>query len=163
MLTPYIIRNQENIRVIFERKMQERQEIVNRYFVFGDSPWKPPQDFRRSNGLVEDIRQSLLAQEEKRRFDEESRPAEAAAQAGPPITRPLGSGHASREQEPDAPKAGAPAAPAGTGTRPAQGGSARPSRRVVDRVECGRLGVLNSAPQLYVPAGEPRAPSTVAR
>jgi general secretion pathway protein D len=136
VLTPYIIRDQEDLRVIFERKMQERQEIIDRYFVFGDSPWKPPQDYRRSNGLVEDIRQSMLAQEEKRRFDDESKPApKRPHEPGLPITRPLGSGHASREAEPGAPKTGTPATPVAPGPARMERGSARPSRRAVDRVE----------------------------
>ena len=116
ILTPYIIRDQEDLRAIFERKMQERQEIIDRYMVFGEGAWKPPQDFRRSNGLVEDIRQSLIAQEEKIRLDAESRPpTKKPHEPSLPVTRPLGSGHASRDQdrEPaETPKSGAPAAPA---------------------------------------------------
>jgi general secretion pathway protein D len=74
ILTPYVIRDQDDLRAIFERKMQERQEFIDRYFVFNDqNPWSPPRDFSRSNGLVEDIRQSLLAQDEKMRLEEESK------------------------------------------------------------------------------------------
>src|SRR6185503_10427516 len=58
ILTPYVIRDQDDLRAIFERKMQERQEFIDRYFVFSDSAeWEPPRDFSRTNGLVEDIRQ----------------------------------------------------------------------------------------------------------
>jgi general secretion pathway protein D len=75
ILTPYVIRGQEDLRNIFERKMQERQEYLDRYFVFSDSaPWEPPRDFSRANGLVEDIRQQILAQEEKVRVELESKP-----------------------------------------------------------------------------------------
>ncbi|WP_437278867.1 type II secretion system secretin GspD [Sorangium sp. So ce375] len=75
VLTPYVIRDQEDLRTIFERKMQERQEFIDRYFVFSDSAaWEPPRDFGRANGLVEDIRQSLLAEEERARLEEEARP-----------------------------------------------------------------------------------------
>ncbi|MBL9110735.1 MAG: type II secretion system secretin GspD, partial [Myxococcales bacterium] len=34
ILTPYIIRSQQDLRTVFERKMQERQEFLDRYFVF---------------------------------------------------------------------------------------------------------------------------------
>ena len=39
ILTPYVIRDQDDLRKIFERKMQERQEFLDRYFVFNDSEW----------------------------------------------------------------------------------------------------------------------------
>jgi general secretion pathway protein D len=75
ILTPYVIRDQEDLAAIFERKMQERQEFLDRYFVFNeDAAWEPPRDFSRANGLVEDIRQSLLAEEERARLEEETRP-----------------------------------------------------------------------------------------
>lgn len=75
VLTPYIVRNQDDLRAIFERKMQERQEFIDRYLVFSDEKeWEPPRDFSRANGLVEDIRQSILEEEDKARLLEESKP-----------------------------------------------------------------------------------------
>ncbi len=75
VLTPYVIRDQSDLRKIFERKMQERQEFIDRYFVFGDGrPWEPPRDFSRTNGLVEDVRQSILLRDERRRVEEAGRP-----------------------------------------------------------------------------------------
>ncbi|WP_437326758.1 type II secretion system secretin GspD [Sorangium sp. So ce381] len=75
VLTPYVIRDQDDLRTIFERKMQERQEFIDRYFVFSESAaWEPPRDFGRANGLLEDIRQSMLAEEERARLEEEARP-----------------------------------------------------------------------------------------
>jgi general secretion pathway protein D len=77
VMTPYIIRNQQDLRTVFERKMQERQEYLDRYFVFSDSAeYKPPKDWSRTNGLVEDIRQSYFALEERKRLDEITRPRE---------------------------------------------------------------------------------------
>jgi general secretion pathway protein D len=61
-----VIRDQDDLRAIFERKMQERQEFLDRYFVFSDLvQWQPPRDYARANGLVEDIRQAMLSQDEK--------------------------------------------------------------------------------------------------
>lgn len=77
ILTPYIIRDQNDLRKIFQRKMQERQEFLDRYFVFGSRDWEPPQDFARSNGLVEDIRQAYFRLEEQRILEEESLPQES--------------------------------------------------------------------------------------
>lgn len=77
VMTPYIIRNQQDLRTVFERKMQERQEYLDRYFVFSDSSdYKPPKDWSRTNGLVEDIRQSYFALEERKRLDEITKPRE---------------------------------------------------------------------------------------
>jgi general secretion pathway protein D len=56
ILTPHVIREQTDLRRIFERKMQERQEFIDRYFVFQDTDWRPPRDWTRANRLVEDIR-----------------------------------------------------------------------------------------------------------
>src|SRR5262249_26842065 len=36
VLTPYVVHGDEDLRAIFERKMQERQEFLDRYFVFND-------------------------------------------------------------------------------------------------------------------------------
>ena len=72
VLTPHVIRDQTDLRRIFERKMQERQEFLDRYFVFADSEWTPPKDWTRTNGLVEDIRQSYLEIDEQLRLERES-------------------------------------------------------------------------------------------
>lgn len=75
VLTPYIIRSQQDLRTVFERKMQERQEYLDRYFIFSDAQeYKPPKDWSRTNGLVEDIRQAYFRLEERRRLDEITRP-----------------------------------------------------------------------------------------
>ncbi len=77
VLTPYIIRSQSDLRTIYERKMQERQEYLDRYFVFSEaSEYNPPKDWSRTNGLVEDIRQAYAAVEEQRRLQEMLRPKE---------------------------------------------------------------------------------------
>ncbi|MCB9584289.1 MAG: type II secretion system secretin GspD [Polyangiaceae bacterium] len=69
VLTPHIIHDSRDLRTIFQRKMQERQEFLDRYFVFGDSDWTPPRDWTRTNGLVEDIRQSYREAEERRQLE----------------------------------------------------------------------------------------------
>jgi general secretion pathway protein D len=73
VLTPHVIRDQNDLRRIFERKMQERQEFIDRYFVFSDVDWKPPRDWSRTNGLVEDIRQAFLQIEIQAALEEESK------------------------------------------------------------------------------------------
>ncbi len=77
VLTPYIIRSQQDLRTVFERKMQERQEYLDRYFVFSEtSEYNPPKDWSRTNGLIENIRQSYFKLDERKRLDELQRPRE---------------------------------------------------------------------------------------
>lgn len=76
-LTPYIIRDMADLRAIYERKMRERQEFLDRYFVFGDHDYEPPVDYSRTRGLVAEIIGEL------RELDEELA-IEAALEAEPP-------------------------------------------------------------------------------
>jgi general secretion pathway protein D len=76
ILTPHVIREQADLRRIFERKMRERQEFLDRYFVFATDEWKPPMDYTRANGLVEDIRQAHFEIDEQQRLEEELKPRE---------------------------------------------------------------------------------------
>lgn len=64
-MTPYVIRDQSDLRRIFERKMRERQEFLDRYFVMSsNSEVRPEIDYSRTNGLVEEIRQAIRTQRE---------------------------------------------------------------------------------------------------
>ena len=82
-LTPYIIREPNDIRAIYERKMRERQEFLDRYFVFGDQEYDAPTvDYTRTRGLVGEIINELADQ------DVEAELAAAALDAEPPEHRP---------------------------------------------------------------------------
>jgi general secretion pathway protein D len=76
VLTPHVIRDQEDLRKIFERKMQERQEFLDRYMVFSGTDWQPPRDWSRTSGLVEDVRKAFAEVAEQERVEEESKPRE---------------------------------------------------------------------------------------
>jgi general secretion pathway protein D len=54
-LTPYIVRSQADLRSIYERKQRERQEFLDRYFVFGSRDYHPAVDYARTRGLVSEI------------------------------------------------------------------------------------------------------------
>jgi general secretion pathway protein D len=89
ILTPHVIREQADLRRIFERKMEERQEFLDRYFVFESPDWQPPKDWSRTNGLIEDIRQAYTDIEEQLRLELESMPAsEVGHQPSEPIELP---------------------------------------------------------------------------
>jgi general secretion pathway protein D len=90
VLTPYIIREQADLQTVFERKMQERQEFLDHYFVFSDqNTYEAPKDYSRMNGLVENIRQSYAEVEDQRRLEELQRPREIKThQPGQPLELP---------------------------------------------------------------------------
>ncbi len=89
ILTPFIIREQSDLRTVFERKMQERQEFLDRYFVFDGADYQPPHDWNHSYGLIDDIRQSFRAVAERRSLDEATRPKEIKGHLpGEPLEMP---------------------------------------------------------------------------
>jgi general secretion pathway protein D len=116
ILTPYVIESQDDLRKVFTRKMRERQEFLDRYFVF-NSDWEPPRDYSRSNGLVEEIRQAFAEMAEINRLDLEGRPGETKThQPTEPLDLPVDVG----------PGQTAPAAPAAApAPRPASGATRR--------------------------------------
>ncbi len=75
-LTPYIIRDPADLRAIYERKMRERQEFLDRYFVFSGDDYEPPIDYSRTRGLLAEMMQNMRDLEVERELAEA---AEAAA------------------------------------------------------------------------------------
>ncbi|MET0389314.1 MAG: type II secretion system secretin GspD, partial [Polyangiales bacterium] len=71
-LTPYIIRSPADLRAIYERKMRERQEFVDRYFVFSNSEYEAPIDYSRTRGLLGEILKELANLDEERRIAQEA-------------------------------------------------------------------------------------------
>jgi general secretion pathway protein D len=72
-LTPYVVRDAGDLRSIYERKMRERQEFLDRYFVFGDSDYQAPRDYSRTRGLVAEIIRELNEVAEETRLLDESK------------------------------------------------------------------------------------------
>lgn len=114
ILTPYVIESQEDLRKVFARKMRERQEFLDRYFVF-NGDWQPPKDYGRTNGLVEEIRQTFKELAEQRRLELEGMPSELKQhEPTEPLDLPVdvntGAGGAQPGKAAPAPAAPAPAA-----------------------------------------------------
>jgi len=67
VLTPYIIRDQEDMRRIVQRRLEERQELLDHQALFSDRPWREP-PFERARGLLGAVRhtQRTLADEQER-------------------------------------------------------------------------------------------------
>jgi general secretion pathway protein D len=119
ILTPYIIRDQTDLRKIFERKMQERQEFLDRYFIFNGRDWTPPKDYAKANGLVEDIRQAYFKVEEQIRLLKESEPTKREHKPGEAIDLP---------EVPATPSMPGTPAPAASNQAPAPMGAAPPAQ-----------------------------------
>src|SRR5690606_29537520 len=73
ILTPHVIRDQTDLRRIFERKIRERQEFLVRYMECAGRDGEPPRDWSRTSGLVEVIRKTYDELEELRQLELESR------------------------------------------------------------------------------------------
>jgi len=106
-LTPYIIRSPADLRSIYERKIRERQEFVDRYFVFSDSEYEAPVDYSRTRGLLGEILKDLIEQDHDRKLalDAQRKP-EVGHERRAPIEVPRGKQNGS---SPNAPGPGNPA------------------------------------------------------
>ena len=141
VLTPYIIREQADLRTVFERKMQERQEFLDHYFVFSDdTQYEPPKDYSRTNGLLEDIRQSYAEVEEQRRLDELTQPArDEAPRAGAAARAARRSGGESSTRTPGrgrrGPRRAGANAPAASNRPPRRRSTSTPPARSVEKIE----------------------------
>lgn len=83
VLTPHIIRDDQDMKRIFQRKMDERQELIDHDALFEAQEWSPPKDWAKNRGLLGEVRQQFRAVEQKRR-----ELAELPVDAGPaaPVT-----------------------------------------------------------------------------
>ncbi len=115
VLTPHIIRDSADLRRIFERKMQERQELMDRESIFKDDHWTSPKDWHRTRGLLADIRQAEREVIERRKDAAAAAPREESVQvAQPPLDLPVPQ------------NAGAPSKPASPG-----GGASAPAKPTI--------------------------------
>jgi general secretion pathway protein D len=69
VLTPYIIRDSDDMRRIVERRMEERQELLDHQALFSDRPWRRP-PFEKTRGLLEEIRAADAKLEDERAREE---------------------------------------------------------------------------------------------
>ncbi|MGB0678160.1 MAG: type II secretion system secretin GspD [Polyangiales bacterium] len=88
ILTPHIMRDPADLRALFERKMRERQEFIDRFFVFGEHDYTPPLDYSRTRGLVAEISNEIA---QLKREAELAAAAEGGPNAAHRPRPPLGS------------------------------------------------------------------------
>lgn len=103
ILTPHIIRDQSDLRAIFQRKMDERQELVDREAIFGEgAKWSPPHDWRKTHGLLGDVRLAQRDVDRRRREAVELAPRGIEATRSAPLELPVPQA-AARGDKPQAP------------------------------------------------------------
>jgi general secretion pathway protein D len=61
ILTPYVIKDPTDLRRVFERKLRERREFLERYSAFRDDrDYEAQIDYRRKRGLLEEINRAAV-------------------------------------------------------------------------------------------------------
>jgi general secretion pathway protein D len=66
IITPYIIKEPEDLRRVFERKVRERKEFLERYSAFTDEhDYEASVDYHRKRGLLEEINRTAIEAEQE--------------------------------------------------------------------------------------------------
>jgi general secretion pathway protein D len=142
-LTPYIVRSQADLRGIYERKMRERQEFLDRYFVFGTHDYHPTLDYSRTRGLVAEIMKQVSNLHRDKQLADD-----LANQPSPEHIPRIAIGSAMRRNLPDAtgPEAGDTVIEGGTQTTPTTPQGATPPSPTPGAVNTNTPDALPAAP-----------------
>jgi general secretion pathway protein D len=92
-LTPYVIKDQADIRRIFDRKMQERKEFMRSYTMFVDPEYEPDIDYGRKKGLIEEINNTVRTADEDEQMLRESEVKQQQREEQGPVEMPAGMGN----------------------------------------------------------------------
>lgn len=106
-LTPYIIRSEDDFRHIFNRKMAERREFIERWTAFEHHRVDPHLDWSRTSGVVSEINRVIKRAEEDEAL---RRLAELNTDVAHTPKSPLGGGSKPKAEGGDTQEAAAPGA-----------------------------------------------------
>lgn len=56
LITPHILRDESDMKRVFEEKMHERRQLADHIELFQPTQWEPPTDWSKKRGLLGDIR-----------------------------------------------------------------------------------------------------------
>ncbi len=90
VLTPYIIRDQSDLRRILKKKLEERREFIERYTSFKHTEVSSDVDFRHKRGLLAEINRVAVAAEDEAKLLEEARKASVLEDDVKPVEMPTG-------------------------------------------------------------------------
>jgi len=112
-LTPYVVTDQSDLKRIFERKLEERREFLERYTAFHDQrDFDAKVDYRSKRGLLEEINRTAREADEEAEVMAKIREAQMSEDQGPVELPP---GYRPVKTVPAAPAPSAPpSAPPGT-------------------------------------------------
>ncbi len=65
VLTPYVITEQADLRLVYARKLEERREFIERYTAFADYDPTADIDYRRKRGMLEEINRTAREAEDE--------------------------------------------------------------------------------------------------
>jgi general secretion pathway protein D len=71
-LTPYIIKDQSDLKAIFERKLRERREFMERYTAFRDRDWAAASVYRTRRGMLAELERTARQAEEEAKMLEQA-------------------------------------------------------------------------------------------
>lgn len=101
-LTPYIVRDSRDFRRLFQRKLEERQEFIERFTAFQAKRLEPYIDYSKTNGIIEEINKTIKELQEKEELQKQLEKKELLEHvAKEPINLPpeLETGGESQEKE----------------------------------------------------------------
>ncbi len=87
-LTPYVIKNQGDLRRIYEKKLRERREFIETYTAFKDREFEANIDYRRKRGLIEEINKAVMQAEEDDRLLREAEDSLRSTEFRGPVQMP---------------------------------------------------------------------------
>ena len=87
-LTPYVIKNQGDLRRIYEKKLRERREFIETYTAFKDREFEANIDYRRKRGLIEEINKAVMQAEEDDRLLREAEESLRSTEFRGPVQMP---------------------------------------------------------------------------
>ncbi len=102
VLTPYVIRDQTDLRRIFKKKLEERRDYIRRYTNFSDKELSQDIDFRHKRGLLSEISKVGEAAEQEQKLLEESK-KRGVQDTVEGVDMPKGMGPSSNPSSPSAP------------------------------------------------------------
>jgi general secretion pathway protein D len=133
ILTPYIVRDQTDLKRIFERKLAERREFIERYSQFPRGEYEPGRiEFHRKHGLLEEINHVAIQAEDEARQIQAAEKLVSTVEQGPVEVPP---GFSPTPEAAGGQPGAAPAGDPGAGPGPGAGVAPEPPPPVPDAVD----------------------------
>lgn len=91
-VTPWVVRGPADMRAIFERRMRERREFLERHYL-AEGEWEPPLDYTRTRGLLAEMLDRIAELDAEAMEATAPEPAEIHEPTRPPIDADVTADH----------------------------------------------------------------------